>query len=265
MNAESLKVALAPVGLVRRFYFFEDTDSTMTQARRIAGEGAARDHHGTLVVANYQAAGRGRHGRQWQAPAGQSLLATLIYGLEATAGAEVLSQCAAAMPVGLCEGLGELVPGVRIKFPNDLVIGGSKMAGILLERVDGALLIGFGVNCHQEISDFPAELRMPATSILMETGRRVPRERVLVSLMEGLDRAMDTGRRAESIERMNALCETLGHGICLDLGDRVITGEARRINADGTLTLRTERGDETIFSSQVVRTWPMDASYESRT
>ena len=160
------------------------TDSTNERTRRLAAEGAP---HGTLVTAEEQTAGRGRHGRAWVAPAGKALLMSLLVrGLERR---DAILPLAAAVAVSdACEA----VAGVecRIKWPNDVWIEGRKAAGILVEGrpQEGWAVIGIGVNVTIAASDFPAELRDTATSLSVATDDEAPDvEQVLGALLPRLE------------------------------------------------------------------------------
>ena len=157
------------------------TDSTNARARELAGRGAP---HGTIVTAGAQSAGRGRQGRTWTAPAGRALLlSVLVRGLGRD---DYLLPL--AVPVAVAEAA-EQVAGVEcaIKWPNDVWVGGRKLAGILLEGrpQERWAVIGIGLNVGTRAEEFPEELR--ATSLLVESGRDVGVEAVLTAVLERLE------------------------------------------------------------------------------
>jgi len=140
---------------------FHVTDSTNTRARELAAAGAP---HGTVVTADEQTEGRGRQGRAWTAPPGKALLYSAILR---PLGERALLPL--AVPLAVCEAVEALQPGVecRVKWPNDVQVGGRKLAGILIEarpRDDWAV-IGVGLNLTIESDEFPPELRDTATSL----------------------------------------------------------------------------------------------------
>ena len=142
---------------------FHVTDSTNTRARELAAAGAP---HGTVVTADEQTEGRGRQGRAWTAPPGKALLYSAILR---PLGERALLPL--AVPLAVCEAVEALQPGVecRVKWPNDVQVGGRKLAGILIEarpRDDWAV-IGVGLNLTIESDEFPPELRDTATSLAM--------------------------------------------------------------------------------------------------
>lgn len=141
---------------------FSRTDSTNTRARELAAAGAA---HGTVVTAGEQSEGRGRQGRSWTAPAGKALLYSAIL--------RSLDQDNALLPLivplAVCEAAEELEPGIEcgVKWPNDVLVDGRKLAGVLIEArpQDGWAVIGVGLNLTIAPEEFPPELRETATSL----------------------------------------------------------------------------------------------------
>ena len=133
------------------------TDSTNLRARDLALAGAP---HGTLVTAGEQSAGRGRQGRSWTAPAGRALLMSLVV----RSPPKLLPLVAA---VAVADTVGD---AAQIKWPNDVLVEGRKVAGILVEGrpVEGWAVIGIGLNVAVRPEDFPAELRERATGLGLE-------------------------------------------------------------------------------------------------
>jgi len=174
MTGEGAALEAAARGwpLVRRFHHCPSVPSTQDEVRRlVAAPGAPDQGAGLLLVADAQTAGRGRLGRNWHSPAGAGLWLSLslaprrpraewpfVTALAALAGREALAGSA-----GLDSG---------IKWPNDLLVRGRKIAGVLAESATGGpLVLGVGVNLLQRRADFPAELRETATSIAIEVAQ----------------------------------------------------------------------------------------------
>ena len=177
---------------------FRVVDSTNDQARALAEAGTAS---GTVVTADEQRAGRGRHGRRWSAPPGSALLYSAVL--------RPLDQRHAllplAVPVAVCEAI-ESVAAVRclVKWPNDVWIGERKVAGVLIEaRPPDWAVIGVGVNVAVPDGEFPADLRWPATSI----GGGVTVEAVRLALDHALETwvAADPSDVLDGFERRDAL------------------------------------------------------------
>ena len=141
---------------------YSRTDSTNSRARELAAAGAPG---GTVVTAGEQTAGRGRQGRTWTAPADKALLySALLRPLE-----ERHLMLPLAVPLAVCEAAGALRPGLEcgVKWPNDVLVDGRKLAGVLIEARprDGWAVIGVGLNLTIAPAEFPEELRDTATSV----------------------------------------------------------------------------------------------------
>jgi BirA family transcriptional regulator, biotin operon repressor / biotin---[acetyl-CoA-carboxylase] ligase len=141
---------------------FERADSTNTRARELAAEGA---EHGTVVTAEEQTGGRGRQGRIWTAPPGKALLySAIVRPLD-----ERHLMLPLAVPLAVCEAAEELRPGLEcgVKWPNDVLLDGRKLAGILVEArpQDGWAVVGVGLNLTISTEEFPPDLRDKAVSL----------------------------------------------------------------------------------------------------
>jgi BirA family biotin operon repressor/biotin-[acetyl-CoA-carboxylase] ligase len=145
---------------------------------------------GALVAAGEQTAGRGRLGRRWFAPAGTSLLCSLQ--LRPAVPSERLPELTGVAARACAETIGALT-GLEpeLKFPNDVLVGGRKVAGILAEAREERVVLGFGVNVNVPAADLPQEVDRPATSLLVETGRELDRAELLAELLERLERGYD--------------------------------------------------------------------------
>jgi len=210
-------------------------DSTQSVAFALAERGAADR---TVVVADEQSAGRGRRGRSWRAPAGTSLLASIL--VRSRLPRTLLATLSPTAAVATAEALRRVAPvTAKVKWPNDVLIGGKKIAGILLESRIGVgdapvTILGIGVNLAQP--EFPPELAGVATSIALETGRSVDRETMLAVLLEEFDawRARLEGEGFAPVrERWRALSDTLGRRVTVD----TVTGIARDLDHDGALLI----------------------------
>lgn len=202
----------------RRIEVHEETPSTNDQCHAMADD---PDRFGTVVFAEHQTAGRGRMGRSWAAPPGASLLFSMLLSpppsLDAATFLVAWSAAAIADAVGEHSGL-----DCRIKWPNDLLVEGRKLGGILLER-RRAVVVGVGLNVMVRPDEFPQMLHLPATSLLIETGRAIDRTELAAMLLERLDRdyaeAIDAGpdavwarwsRRALPLEGCEVFVKTRG-------------------------------------------------------
>jgi BirA family transcriptional regulator, biotin operon repressor / biotin---[acetyl-CoA-carboxylase] ligase len=159
--------------------------ATSTQRMLEAG-----DAEGTIAVAEEQSEGRGRLGRSWEAPAGSSILVSLVLvpPVEAPRLPELSLVAGGAVAQAIAS-----VTGIQpaIKYPNDVLIEGRKVAGILAESSDGRVLLGVGVNVNQTEDELPVETQTEPTSLRVELGERVDRRVLLAALLRELERAYD--------------------------------------------------------------------------
>ena len=165
------------------YRYSETTPST----QRMLGPG---DLEGTVAVADEQTEGRGRLGRSWHAPAGTALLFStlLIPAVELSRLPELSLVAGDAVAEAIADTTG-LDP--KIKFPNDILIEGRKVAGILAESSEGRVVLGIGVNANQEEAELPADVQTEPTSLRVELGRRVDRAELLAAILARLEPAYD--------------------------------------------------------------------------
>jgi len=145
---------------------------------------------GAVAVAEEQTEGRGRLGRNWEAPAGTSVLVSVL--LLPTVAASRLPEVSLVAGNAVAEAILE-VTGIEpaIKFPNDVLIGGRKVAGILAESSEGRVVLGIGVNANQTREQLPAKTQTEPTSLRLELGEPVSRSRLLAAILLQLERAYD--------------------------------------------------------------------------
>lgn len=235
-----------------RFHYFHTVDSTNTYLKRQALLGAP---HGTVAVADCQTGGKGRLGRIFQSPGGVGIYLSML--LRPDCPQEQLMHLTCAVGTAMCDALEEAA-GVRpgIKWTNDLVCEKRKLSGILVELLNDTrgklcVIIGIGVNCCQQLTDFPEELRDRAGSLAMVTGRRIDRPKVAAAMMEALanmDRNLLTGKEA-MLEQYRRDCVTLGQKISVVRGDEIRHGTALDIGDDGDLIVRFDDGHTEAVSS----------------
>ncbi len=263
LNAENIKRNLATCYVGQNVVCFASTDSTNRVAKELARNGAAE---GTLVIADSQTGGRGRLNRQWLAPAGSSLLMSLVFRPRLTPlqTARVTMVCSLA----IADAIEELTAlRVQLKWPNDVVIGGRKLAGILCELGLQAnqldfVVVGMGVNVNldfqDELQQYPADnapdtaqasLRsLPArsTSLSQELGQPLARLHLLHTLLPRIERRYDR-LKAGWIpnDEWKQRLETLHRVVTVSSDQQRITGQAEDVDADGALLLRLPDGSVT--------------------
>lgn len=223
---------------VRRVAETGSTNADLMAAAR-AGEAA-----GAVLVADHQRAGRGRLGRSWAAPPGASLLVSVL--VRPPLPVEQVHQVTQAMAlaaVAACIDVAGVTP--EIKWPNDLLLGERKLAGILAESVIEAgrveaVVVGMGLNVNWP-SPSPVE---HAVALNHLTGGRVDRDVLLDALLAHL-RTVDVARYASQLA-------TLGRPVRVELADRVLTGTAIAVDDDGALVVRTRTGTERVRAGDVI-------------
>ena len=164
---------------------YEHVDSTPSTQLLLAAD--APD--GALVSAEEQTEGRGRLGRRWLAPAGTSLLCSLQ--LRPDVPGERLPELTGVAAQAVAETVAAAGVEPELKFPNDVLAGGRKLAGVLAEAREGRVVLGIGINVNVAGEELPREVDTPATSLLVETGRALDRAELLVDLLARFERRYD--------------------------------------------------------------------------
>lgn len=209
-----------------------EIDSTNQRARELAASAAP---HGTLITAASQNAGRGRQGRRWQAPPGRALLMSLLLRrwprlLPLAAGVAVAEEAA---------------PEAQVKWPNDVLVDGRKVAGILVEGrpQEGWMVLGIGLNVAVRVEDLPAELRDRAAGL-----GRAPAdvEPTLERLLAGLERWL-AASEAEVLDAVRARDALAGRDIRWAAG----SGRAQGVDSQGRLVVATAGGQVALDAGEV--------------
>lgn len=241
-----------------RLCCLDQVDSTNTYAKQLAMAGAP---DGTVVVADSQTAGRGRMDRRFESPAGQGIYLTAL--LRPQLPPERLMPVTALAGVAVCQAVEE-VCGVRplLKWPNDPVLNGKKLSGILtelsLEAETGRmqyLVVGIGLNVGQTAEDFPPALRKVATSLYQELGRSVSRPALAAAEIRALDRlyvALRSGDLRPYLETYRRDCVNLGRTVRIQGPAGEETARAVGIDEDFGLVVEDDAGNRrTIRSGEV--------------
>ncbi len=248
-------LAHLPPGYGDSILWFDTIDSTNTRAKQLAAGGAPA---GTVLIADRQTAGRGRLGRSFLSPAGTGIYMSIILRPNCPPAQLMHLTCAAA--VALCDAV-ENALGFRpgIKWINDLVAGGKKLAGILTELsidpktglVDYAV-VGVGINCNQ--TEFPPELQTIACSAAMILGHSIDRSALAAAMIQSFE-AMNRSLLTEKVTVMECYrqnCVTMGKEITLIRGDVRRNGKALNITPDGALLVEFSDGSrEAVNSGEV--------------
>jgi len=243
LSLATIRARLTTCLIGRNLELYEEIDSTNTRAVALARAGAPE---GTLVLAEEQTAGRGRMGRRWHAPKGSSLLMSLILRPpllpRQAQRATMIVSLAAVQVIAQVSGL-----KAEVKWPNDVVLGGKKVGGILTElglrgeQLDYTV-VGLGLNVNLDTSALP-DLMAPATSLSAEAGRPISRLELLLALLEGIEARCERLLSGWSPhEEWREHLATLGQFVQVSTADEVIEGVAEDVDADGALQVRTQDG-----------------------
>ncbi|MEO8026913.1 MAG: biotin--[acetyl-CoA-carboxylase] ligase [Bryobacteraceae bacterium] len=227
----------------REVHWRESVDSTMYEAQRLASLGCPS---GTVVGADEQTAGIGRHGHHWHSEADAGLYFTAILRLPSPAPIVTLM-----LGVAIQEAIAT-VTGVRcdLRWPNDLLIGEKKVAGILAQLHEGAVLAGIGINVNH--AALPVNIEDVATSLRLVTGHGCRRDDLLLSALESIDQHAALSK--EDVLRLFARGSSYVNGrrVTVD-GMRGVTSG---LDADGFLLLEKENGGRTLILAGGVRPDP---------
>jgi len=236
----SLQARLETRFVGRHVHYYPSLASTMEVARKAAGEGAVE---GTVVIADRQTSGRGRLGRVWLSPKGSIAMSIILKPLVSNLPQLVMiASLAVVRAIGKVAGL-----EAQIKWPNDVMIRGKKVCGILIEsevkgdRVNAAI-IGIGINVNLNPSAFP-EISTLATSLSHELGKEVSRDELTGTLLYELEQLYLEAQAGAPIYReWQAHMETLGRWIQVRAGESVEEGKAETLTEHGNLILRRADG-----------------------
>lgn len=232
--------------------WLETTESTMKDAAAMAARG---EPHGTVVAADCQTAGIGRHGHTWYSESTGGLYLSIILRLRLAP--EVLPLLTMALGLATRRAIDDIA-GVAcdLRWPNDVMLNERKLAGIMVQGGDmpgGALIAGIGVNVNQ--SEFPAELRDIATSLRRETKREVSRhallERIVAESLRYADLLADRGRQTILDEFSAHSSYAEGKSVLVTTPGGQISGITAGLDQHGFLLVRTAQGVETIVTGGV--------------
>lgn len=257
LQLQQVRDDLATRRLGTNLHYFLEIDSTNAYARHLAQQGAGE---GEIVIADAQTRGRGRLGRNWVSPPFVNLyLSVILRPRLAPVHAPQLTLMAA---VALADTIAWFIgTPPTIKWPNDILVGGKKLAGILTEsscdseRIEFAIL-GIGVNLNYPVASMPEVIRERATSIVTLTQESVSREVFVRRLIQDLDRCYgeleEVGFNSLAL-RWEALFGLRGKKVRVEMMDHVMVGTARGIDRDGALIIEDQRGKrQRIVAGDVV-------------
>lgn len=259
MTKEELASLMNTQWAGRNILYYDVTDSTNLRIKQAGDEGAP---HGTLAVADRQTAGRGRRGRTWESPAGSNIYMSILLRPEITP--DKASMLTLVMALSVAEGIGQCMsqsecPVLQIKWPNDIIINGKKLAGILTEmssQIDYINHVTIGVGINVNTTDFPEEIAQTATSLQIECGHSVKRAHLIAAVMERLEENYETflktGDLSGLIDRYSALLVNRDRDVRIICMKETYEAHAVGIDNTGELIVRREDGSvEKINAGEV--------------
>ncbi len=247
LHADDLLAHLGKTEVIGRdIRVFEQTTSTNDVVEKLARDGVKE---GVVVFAESQTKGRGRLGRVWLSPPRKGLWFSVL--LRPNLRPQETTQLTVAAATALWRAIHQqtgLHP--EIKWPNDILLRGKKVVGILTElsaEVDRVkhITLGVGVDVNLMASEFPVELRKIATSLRIELGQPVVRAELATAILRELDAdyaRINAGKFAEVADEWEEHCTTIGQRVVINQGGRKLRGRAESLDDDGALQLRTEHG-----------------------
>lgn len=235
-------------------YCFDSIDSTNTKAKELAEAGHSS---GTLVVADQQTLGRGRRGRSWESPAGTGIFMTLMLKPDINPNNASMLTLVAAMATAraITEVTGE---AAQIKWPNDIVMNGKKVVGILTEmsaQFDyiNHIVVGIGINVHNE--EFPEEIAKTASSLLLECGHRIHRASLIEAFLEEFERLYAVYLETEDMSGLQKEYDSLlvnrGRQVRVLDPKEPFEGKAMGITKKGELIVDTWESRKLVSSGEV--------------
>jgi BirA family biotin operon repressor/biotin-[acetyl-CoA-carboxylase] ligase len=249
LDPDKIKANLKTKRIGRKILVYNRTSSTQTIATEYA---KSKGNDGLVIFAEEQTAGRGRADNKWYSSRSDSILCSIVLAFNKL-NAELLSLTCA---VAVAEAIGSSAKGqAKIKWPNDIMLNGKKVAGILLEsKTDNSgntCIIGIGINCHQKKDSFPLELQSIATSIDLEShsisDRVLLAKRLLTSMEHWLEVAAQTSEKV--IDQWRNLSVQLGHRVKLNFNGREFSGNCIGIDPEKGLILQLDTGGIRMFDA----------------
>ena len=233
----------------KEVYYFPELKSTNIIAKEKALHRAEGINEGTLIIAERQSAGKGRLGREWFSPAGGIWLSIILYPqlppsyipritlMTAVAVAKAIKMCVQIEP--------------QIKWPNDILINEKKVCGILTEMsaeldIINWVVVGIGINVNIDHRKFPEDIQENTISLKEVLGKEVLRVKMVQIFLQEFEKYYESLKRREFssiLKEWKLYSHTLGRKIRVDMGERIVTGEAVNINEEGALILKKENGE----------------------
>jgi BirA family transcriptional regulator, biotin operon repressor / biotin---[acetyl-CoA-carboxylase] ligase len=255
MTPDEIKAGLNTKILGNEVIFYTETTSTNDIALDLASKGAGE---GTLVVADIQTMGKGRRDRKWLAPAGTSILASLI--LRPSIELSQINKIVVITAISIVYAIRDMtnLPAL-VKWPNDIMINNKKTAGILAEAKTeknsiSYVVVGFGINVNVPKAIFPEEIADIATSLSIESGYEISRIHLLQKILRQIESRYLKLNDNSFFDEWRSLSATIGRQVQIEYTDSIKTGFALDIDENGALIVNLDTGDtQRIMNDDIVR------------
>lgn len=254
-DIEKFENKLATSWLGRSLYFFEELPSTNTYAKKLKGEGSL---HGTLVITDFQTKGRGQHEHKWVVEPGQNLTFSLVFQPSNPDRLNLLTLTCALAVKETIENLTDLKP--KIKWPNDVLVNGKKLCGILTETVFignklDRVIAGIGLNVNQH--EFTNSVSKDATSLSIESKHKMDREELLAHLVQDIEYKyrLWSQQDPDLLKKVNKSLSGYGDWVKLKVNDEILSGKFKFLGANnkGELIALDSEMDVKTFAFEQVR------------
>lgn len=246
-------------------YTYDQVDSTNIIGKKFAAEGK---EEGTFIIAEEQTNGKGRMGREWVSPYGKGIWLSFILRPEIIP--LRASEITFVVAVGIMEGIKKYInKEVKIKWPNDILLDGKKIVGILteisaeMERIN-YIVAGIGINANQDLEDFPEDIRVKATSLKLNTGEYINRNELLREIIQEMEKIYYIYKEEgfkKILELWKANNITLGRRVKAITFEGEIIGVAKKIDDEGYLIIVDDKGKENKILAGDVSLRNEDGSY----
>ncbi len=255
LSYEEIKEYLKTDFIKRSIYYFNSIDSTNKKAKEIAQD----EQEGTVIIAEEQTAGKGRMGRSWVSPKGKGIWMSLI--LKPTMEPMKVPKLTLIGAAAVHKALENMKIKAQIKWPNDVLIDGKKICGILTEmsgelNMVNYVIMGIGINVNLDEKDIPDQLKDKATSLKISTGKEINRKELTANILNEFEKLYISFKEKDQMNEVLKICREnsilLGEEVKIIRGNDVRIGKAIDINENGELLIKFE-GDkvESIIAGEV--------------
>jgi len=232
----------------KEIYYFPELKSTNIMAKEKALQGIEKIKEGTLIIAERQSAGKGRLGREWFSPIGGIWISIILYPQLSPSYIPRITLMSAAAVVKAIKICTQIEP--QIKWPNDILINEKKVCGILTEMnaeldIINWVVVGIGINANIDHRAFPQDIQENTISLKEVAGKEVLRIKLVQAFLQEFEKHYESLKRREFssiLKEWKLNSHTLGRKVKVDMGERIITGEAVDIDKEGALVLKKEDG-----------------------